>query len=408
MAVVKLNVKGIVRKILFVASGFALCCRVSAAAPDAQKLADANNAFAFDLLKQLAKDQPSENLFISPYSAATVLEMVCDGADGQTKEQMQQVLHITSLPPDTVNVAVKTATASLNSRDANVILSTANALWYRKGISVNREFTARNQEFFGATVEALNFDDPRSGEVINKWASQKTHGKINNIADGLLNRVTELLLVNAVYFKGKWETPFDAKATRDRVFHLRGGQQKKSPMMEQSRRFTYRRGTGYQAVRLNYEGWSLGMYVFLPDANSSPEKLLALMTGDTWQRVTEPGFSEREGTVVLPKFRMEYGVELKRALQKLGMKSAFENRANFSGISSEPLFISTVRQQTFVEVNEEGTEAAAATAVPIDSAYEPNPPKPFQMIVDRPFLFLIEDKETRTILFMGIIFNPGA
>jgi Serine protease inhibitor len=176
-------------------------------------------------------------------------------------------------------------------------------------------------------------------------------------------------------------------------------------MMEQARRFTYRRGTGYQAVRLPYQGWNLAMYVFLPDVGSSPEKLLGIMSGDTWQRVTEPGFSEREGTVVLPRFKLEYGVELKQPLKALGMKAAF-GKTDFSGISDHPLFISAVRQRTFVEVNEEGTEAAAATVIGMSHGIEMNPPKPFEMIVDRPFLFLIEDKQTGTILFMGVVFDP--
>ena len=147
------------------------------------------------------------------------------------------------------------------------------------------------------------------------------------------------------------------------------------------------------------------MYVFLPDAGSSPEKLLGIMSGDTWQRVTEPGFSEREGTVVLPRFKLEYGVELKQPLRAMGMKAAF-GKADFSGISDHPLFISAVRQRTFVEVNEEGTEAAAVTEVLIATGIDMNPPKPFEMIVDRPFLFLIEDKQTGTILFMGVVFDP--
>jgi serine protease inhibitor len=177
-------------------------------------------------------------------------------------------------------------------------------------------------------------------------------------------------------------------------------------MMEQARRFTYRQGSGYQAVRLAYQGWSLGMYVFLPDAGSSPEKLLSIMSGDTWQRVTRPGFSERQGMLVLPRFRMEYGVEMKRSLMALGMKSAF-GQADLTGISETSLFISAVRQRTFVEVNEEGTEAAAVTGVPVTRGIEMNPPKPFQMIVDRPFLFLIADEQTGVILFMGVVFDPG-
>jgi serpin B len=148
------------------------------------------------------------------------------------------------------------------------------------------------------------------------------------------------------------------------------------------------------------------MYVFLPDPGSSPEKLIGIMNGDTWQRVTEPGFERREGTVVLPRFKVEYGVELKEPLKALGMRAAF-GKADFSGISDGTPFISAVRQRTFVEVNEEGTEAAAVTMAPTELSMPMNPPKPFQMIVDRPFLFLIEDQATRTILFMGVVYDPG-
>jgi len=378
-----------------------------AASPaDQQKLASANNGFAFKLLKQIAKDQPGKNIFISPYSASTVLQMVGNGAGGQTRAEMQQVLGTTGLPPDALNGANKDFDNSLNSGNSNVVLTTANAIWYQKGTPVKPEFIACNQQFFGATVDALDFNDPHSVGIINAWASEKTHRRINAIVDGMVNPATELFLANAVYFKGKWQEPFEMKRTKDRLFHLRGGSPKKMPMMEQARTFSYRRGTGYQAVRLPYEGWNLAMYVFLPDAGSSPEKLLAILNGGTWRRVTEPGFSDREGTVALPRFKREYGVELKQPLKALGMKSAF-GKADFSRISSRPLFISTVRQQTFVEVNEEGTEAAAVTGIPVPLVgIELNPPKPFEMIVDRPFLFLIEDKQTRTILFMGIVFDP--
>jgi serpin B len=178
-------------------------------------------------------------------------------------------------------------------------------------------------------------------------------------------------------------------------------------MMEQTREFTYRQGSGYQAVRLPYQGWNLTMYVFLPDTGSSPEKLIGIMSGDTWQQVTKPGFEGREGTVVLPRFKVDYGVELKAPLGALGMRAAF-GKADFSGISDRGLFVSAVRQKAFVEVNEEGTEAAAATAMTIESTGPSVPPKPFHMIVDRPFLFLIEDQQTRTILFMGVVYDPSA
>ena len=378
-----------------------------AASPaDQQKLASANIGFTFKLLKQLAKDQPGTNIFISPYSASTVLQMACNGAGGQTKAEMQQVLGTTGLAAEALNTANKDCDRALNSLGTNVVLTAANAIWYRKGTPVKPSFIACNQQFFGATVDALDFDDPQSTGIINAWASERTHGRINRIADGLIDLETELFLANAAYFKGKWEVPFKVERTKDRVFHLRAGRQKQVPMMEQTRKFTYRQGTGYQAVRLPYEACVLAMYVFLPEAGSSPEKLIGIMTGDTWQRVTQPGFSEKEGTVVLPRFRLEYGVELKQPLKALGMRAAF-GKADFSGISDGPLFISAVRQRAFVEVNEEGTEAAVVTVARQKKEINRNPPEPFEMIVDRPFLFLIEDKQTRVILFMGVVFDPG-
>jgi serpin B len=383
--------------------------QVAASLADQQKLAAANNGFAFKLLRQLAKDQPSTNIFISPYSAATVLQMVGSGAAGQTKMEMQQVLGTTGLSSDAVSAANKDIAQSLNSGNTNVILTIANAIWYRQDAPVKPEFIARNQQFFGATVDALNFADPHSVDIINAWANEKTHGKISRIADGMIDpKYTRLFLANAVYFKGKWAEPFDTKDTKDWPFHLRGGGQKNVPMMTLTKTFTYRRGTGYQAVRLPYEGENLAMYVFLPDTNSSPEKLLGIMNGDTWQKVTKPGFSEKEGMVVLPKFRLEYSVELKQPLQALGMKAAFDSlSADFSGIAPQ-LFISAARQKTFVEVKEEGTEAAAVTGMTLSDGMAPMPPpNPFEMIVDRPFLFLIEDNQTGTILFMGIMFDPG-
>ena len=379
-----------------------------AASPtDQQNFASANIGFAFKLLRQLAKDQPGQNIFISPYSASTVLQMACNGAGGQTKTEMQQVLGTTGLTAEALNAANKECGQSLNSLGTNVVLSAANAIWYRKGTPVKPVFISCNQQYFGATVDALDFDNPRSTGIINAWASKKTHGRINGIADGLITPLTELVLANAVYFKGKWQVPFNAKSTKDRTFHLTSGRQKQVPMMEQTREFDYRQGSGYQAVRLPYQGWYLAMYVVLPDADSSPEKLIGIMSGDTWQRVTKPGFEKREGSVVLPRFKVEYGVEFKEPLKAMGMRAAF-GKADFSGMADRGLFISAVRQKAFVEVNEEGTEAAAATVGLTYLSGQRDPPKPFQMIVDRPFLFLIEDYQTKMILFMGVVYDPGA
>lgn len=380
---------------------------VAASESERQKVASGNVGFAFKLLKEVVKEEPGRNVFISPYGASSVLQMACTGAAGQTKVEMERVLGTVGLATDLVNGANRDFDRMLNGKGTNIILSVANAIWCQKGAQVKVGFATSCQQCFGAKVDEMDFSDPHSVDIINAWASEKTHGKISSIADGMINSLTELFLADAVYFKGRWDEPFDAKSSKIRVFHLRGGKQKEVPMMEQTRKFDYRRGSGYEAVRLEYQGWSLGMYVFLPDAGSSPEKLVSIMTGDTWQRVTEPGFSRREGTVVLPKFKMEYGVELKRPLMGLGMRTAF-GKADFTGISDHGLVVSAVRHRTFIEVNEEGTEAAAATGMTIASGIDMNPPKPFRMVVDRPFLFLIEDKDSKAILFMGVVFDPGA
>ena len=376
--------------------------------PEAQKLATANAGFSFKLLKEITKEQPEKNVFISPYSVSTVLQMVENGAGGATKKEMRETLGITAMSQTAQNDANRELSQSIHAATSNLVLSTANAVWYRKGIAVKPEFIAVNRQSYQATVAALNFDDPASVGIINSWVSDQTHGRIPGMLSGPIEPATYLYLANAVYFKGQWTKPFEAKDTKDREFHLRRGSLKKLPMMNQGGSFSYRRGTGYQAVRLTYEGWNLGMYVFLPDANSSPEKLLAIMNGDNWQRITKPGFSDRDGTLMLPRFKFEYGVDLARPLQALGIKSAFAQTANFTALCNEPVFISEAKQKTFVEVNEKGTEAAAVTGLTMQtSSFEMNPPKPFKMIVDRPFLVVIEDSASNTILFMGVIFDPA-
>jgi serine protease inhibitor len=306
-----------------------------------------------------------------------------------------------------VNSANRDIALSLKKEDASVMLTTANAIWYRPGTPVKPAFIAVNREFYGATVDALNFADPRAVDVINTWVSDNTQGKIRRIADGMTDSPNiRLFLADAIYFKGKWSSPFAAKDTKDRPFYLRSGGQKMIPMMTTTRKFAYRQGSGYQAIRLPYVGENLAMYVLLPDSGSGPENILGLLSSDTWQREIKPGFRSAQGTIVLPKFKVEYSVELGQPLQSLGMKAAFDPRnADFSGIGPG-LFISAARQKTFVEVNEEGTEAAAATGVAVAATSFVTPPPPFQMTVDRPFIFLIEHRQTGAILFLGILFDP--
>ncbi len=365
-----------------------------------------DSAFSFNLLKKIAGDHPATNLCISPYSAATVLEMVGNGAAGRTKAEMQQVLGTTGLSSANVNAAHKSIVSSLKSANNQVVLEMADAIWYRSGSRIRPEFVAISQGYYDATVEALDFGDPHAVSVINDWAADKTHGKITHIADGMIDpQSARLFLADAVYFKGRWSNPFKAEDTKERPFYLRAGGAKKVPMMMQTHNLKYLQQSNYQAARLPYVGENLAMYVFLPATDSSLESLLTELTGDTWEQVRQK-FRNTDGTLVLPKFKLEYGTDLKAPLQSLGMKAAFAPKtADFSGIGPD-LFISAAIQKTFVEVNEEGTEAAAVTGVAVaTTSFQPRP-EPFQMIVERPFLFIIEDRPTHTILFVGAVFDP--
>ena len=385
-----------------------------------QKLAAANNGFAFKLLKQLAKDQPITNIFISPYSAATALQMVANGAAGQTEVEMQQVLGISGMSMEELDETSKAAADLLRANQTSVVLATANSIWYPKDNLIKSNFTDVNQRFFQATVKALDFGNPPAAEAeINRWVNDQTHGLITGMGNGMIDSQTAVVLANAVYFKGKWLATFDKKLTKQRSFHLSSGTNKKVPMMEMSSDFAYREGPYCQVVRLPYKSRNLAMYIFLPDRDIGLVKFLHIINGDNWRRIGIQGyenpyagliFNSSSGCLVLPKFKFEDTIQMEVPLKALGIKAAFDPaKADFSGMFSGQLFLSEVQQRTFVKVDEEGTEAAAVTAVrgTYGTTHE-KPPKPFQMVVDRPFLFLIEDSQTGVILFMGVIFDPGA
>ena len=369
------------------------------------KPAAANTGFAFDLLKQIAAEQPNANVFVSPFSVSSVLQMVANGAAGETKMEMQRVLKTSGLPPATLNAACKNLDQSLNSQ-TNVILDLANAIWYQDGVRLKPGFVLPNQNFFSAKLAAVNFGKPESAQTINDWADKSTRGKIKEVVRWPFPPRTRLVLANAIYFKGSWEHPFDTNQTRPQVFHSPSGK-KQVPMMRQRGHFSYQAGDGFQAVQLPYAGGRLQMHLFLPATNSSPAKLLASLNGETWRNKIRPQFMDREGTLALPRFKMEYEVLLNDPLKALGMRSAFSSAADFSAMADEPLFVSEVKQKSYVDVNEEGTEAAAVTVGIIRATAILRPQEPFEMIVDRPFLFVIVDDQTKSILFMGVVYEPA-
>ena len=381
---------------------------VRADSPAAQaSLAAANTGFAFDLMKQIVKEQPDTNVFISPFSVSSVLQMAGNGAAGETRAEMQRVLKTGGLTAKALNGAESDLNQSLNSQ-TNVILDLANAIWYKEGFHLKPGFVSDNQDFFSAKLGGVDFGKPESAQTINDWADKSTRGKIKQVVQYPFPPLTRVILANAIYFKGKWEHPFDKKETKPHAFHLAGDGEKQVPMMWQHRHFGYQENDDFQAVRLGYAGRRLEMIVFLPKTNSNPQTILTRLNADSWQDDILSQFADREGTLVFPKFELKYEVQLKNWLIALGMRSAFGKDANFSAMAEEPLFVSEVKQKSFVEVNEEGTVAAAVTGVHMTAlGVMREPEKPFEMIVDRPFFFVIEDGQTQSILFMGVVSDPG-
>jgi serine protease inhibitor len=404
MNILKTNIRKTSFGALLCSAGLAA---LAASPSDQEKLATANTGFAFDLLKQIVKEQPDTNVFISPFSVSTALQMVANGAAGDTKVEMQRVLKTAGLPAGTLNSACKDLNQSLNSQPG-VILNLANAIWYKKEIKLKPEFVSVNQQFFQAELTGVDFTKPESAQTINHWADVKTSGKIKQVVRWPFDPATKVILANVIYFKGKWDRPFDKQATKDHSFNvLPGGTPKQVPTMWQHGHLNYQQGDGFQAVRLPYAGGHLQMYLFLPDTNSGPTKLLADLNADTWRDKILPKFQDRQGMLALPRFKLDYAVTLNDPLKALGMRQAFAVDADFSAMADDPLSVSEVKQKSFVEVNEEGTEAAAVTTVTMKGQGVFRPEKSFVMIVDRPFFFVIGDDQTKSILFMGVIYDPA-
>ena len=368
-----------------------------------QQLIAAGNTFAFGLLKQVNAAAPDSNLFISPLSASLALGMTMNGAAGETFAAMRQTLGFGTLAEGAINRSYRDLLALLLGLDGRVKLQIANAIFYRQGFPVEPPFLDTTKAYFGAEVGALDFASPGALRTINGWAERNTNGRIPKVLDDLPPDLV-MLLMNALYFKGQWTQQFEVKDTRDAPFHLVGGGTATVKMMRHAgMRLRYLRGEGFQAAELPYGRGAWAMTILLPDEGRDVNALLAQLDAARWQAITE-AMREDSMAVELPRFRLEYEKKLNHALTRLGMGVAFGLGADFTRISrGGGLLIDFVKQNTFVEVNEEGTEAAAVTVVGIRVV---SAPPSFR--VDRPFLFAIRERLSGTILFVGKIMQPPA
>jgi serine protease inhibitor len=369
------------------------------------KLIAANTRFGFKLFSEIVKSEPGKNVFVSPSSVAIALAMTYNGAGGTTQQAMAKALDLQGMTLTDLNQANADLKGLLETPEAKVQLAIANSLWARQGVDFKSQFLERNRKFYAAKITDLDFRDPKAPTAINNWVKEQTQGKISQIVDDLSPNDV-LFLVNAIYFKGAWTREFDPKATQPKPFYLLNGQSKSHPMMAQSGEYRYSETDAFQAVALPYgEQRRMSLYLFLPKPNSTLATFQKTLTADNWQ-TWMGGFRRRSGSIQVPRFKLEYGVELRKVLSTLGMGVAFNpNQANFTGLSSVATYISDVKHKTFVEVNEEGTEAAATTSVGIRTTSVPVDP-PFNLVIDRPFFCAIRDNQTGTVLFMGTIVEP--
>jgi len=372
------------------------------------RLIAATSRFSFKLYNQLLKQRTGKNVFVSPSSVILALAMTYNGAEAETRQAMARALELEGLSLDEVNRGFADLKSMLGSADPKLQLNIANSLWARKGFSLKPDFIQRTKEFYAAEVASLDFSSAAAPATINSWVKNNTGGRIEKIVDDKISDDTILFLINAIYFKGQWSTEFEKSKTREDDFKLADGSQKKLPLMSQSGKYNYYKAKDFQAVSLPYGSGRMSMYVFLPDKSTSMEQFernLTVANWEAWMRSFRPA----PGELMLPRFKIEYEVDLNDVLKALGMAEAFDStRANFSGIAQGGVYISEVKHKTIAEVNEEGTVAAAVTSVGIQLASVQPPQENFIMKVDRPFFVAIRDNVTGTVLFMGSIADPAA
>ncbi|MGB4976095.1 MAG: serpin family protein [Anaerolineae bacterium] len=383
---------------------------IPAPAEDLAQLTAGQNTFATDLYQQL-RDTPG-NLFFSPYSLATALTMTYAGARGNTETQMAQVLHIT-LPAARQHAAVATLNWTLYPAEkSSARLNTANALWSQLDLPLQADFVALMNQHYGASVKPTDFKQaPEAARVtVNDWASFQTAGKITDLVPpGMITADTRLVLANAIYFKADWLLPFDKALTRDEPFFRLDGSERRVPMMfmQKPADLAYGIGDGYQAVTLEYTDTLIAMTVIVPDRGRL-ETVEANLSAD-WLRTSMSSMTSRKVALGLPKFRFGSTFSVADALGELGMSDAITPyQADFSGIDgTRELFIGAVVHKAVVEVDEKGTVAAAASAVGMRATSIQVEEEPVRLTVDRPFLVVIHDRQTGTILFLGRVVDPA-
>ena len=371
-----------------------------------KKVISSSNKFGLNLFNEINQTDKEKNVFISPLSISLALGMTMNGASGETYNEMRTTLQFSDLTNDEINNTYKTLIETLSNSDPKVVFQSANSIWYRNEMTFEQSLFDLSSKYFGALVSGLDFTDPTSVDVINNWVKQNTNNKIEKILDSISPEAV-MYLINAIYFNGTWKYEFDKEKTDVENFNLINGETINTEMMVQTNDFNYYSNDNLQAVELPYGDGNFGMVVILPNENVDINEFASGITEDNLRLLVDK-LLQQKGTLWLPKFKIEYESELKDYLKSLGMELPFSSNADFSNLykGSDQLFISTVFHKTFVDVNEEGTEAAAVTLVGVGRNSVGGGENIFFMKVTRPFIFMIREKTSGCILLMGKIINP--
>ncbi len=401
--------------ILFILAMFC-SCQQETNVPDENKIIDldeksaqlieADNAFGFDIFQKIREESTDENLMISPLSISVALAMAYNGADGETKTEMENAMKLNGLTIEQINASYEMLIDALQSLDKDVVFEIANAIYSHQGFPVKQSFYDINNMYYHAEVNSLDFGNPSTIQTINNWVANKTHDKIEKIIDSL-SPDARMVLLNAIYFYGTWTKEFDENGTKMLNFRMADSSYKEVAMMSKEDKVEYSTNPLFSAVKLPYGTGQYNMIVMRPAEGKTSQNLIDELNVENWKD-WDKDFELTENVIVtMPRFKYAFELQLNNVLKKMGMLKAFHsNEADFSKISDQFLYISSVIHKSYIDVNETGTEAAAVTAIVFETTSVGPGPQKIYFTVDKPFVYAITEKDTGAILFIGEVQNP--